>query len=465
MLMQAMSSSSNKPTSAWHLYTPRVGPLGDKHYQLPAPELAEMVRDARNKTLELVGDLDEDELNVPYLEIVNPPRWELCHVAFFYDAFLLQLLGATRPVVEGTDEMFDSFRVAHVDRWSLPLPDRDGTFAYMERVLDRVLDRLGSSQPTPQETYLYSLCALHEDMHGESLTCLRQALGYPVPPGGRESRSRDELAVGPLPGDVEIPGGAYYLGATSEAPFLFDNEKWAHPVELAPFRIARAPVSNAEFLAFVEDGGYSLREWWSYEGWVWRTKFEAEHPEYWSSGDGGWSWRYFDRMPPLEPHAPVIHVNWYEAEAFCNWAGRRLPTEAEWELAACGEPGAAPPGREDRKRRYPWGDGPPTPEHANLDGGAVGCVDVAAFPAGDSAFGCRQMLGNVWEWTSTPFYPYPGYLVDYPYKEYSAPWFGYHKVLRGGAWTTRSRLVNNTYRNFFLPHRTDVFAGFRTCAK
>ena len=179
----------------------------------------------------------------------------------------------------------------------------------------------------------------------------------------------------------------------------------------------------------------------------------------------GWLRKDFDSWLPLEEHAPVIHVGWHEAQAFCNWAGRRLPTEAEWETAASAEPAASGDGLSETKRRYPWGNEQPTSEHANLDLTRLACADVAAFPAGDSAFGCRQMLGNVWEWTADAFYPFPGFVIDLPYKEYSAPWFGYPKVLKGGAWATSSQLARNGYRNFFEPSRRDVFAGFRTCAR
>jgi iron(II)-dependent oxidoreductase len=171
----------------------------------------------------------------------------------------------------------------------------------------------------------------------------------------------------------------------------------------------------------------------------------------------------YDRIVPLQPDFPVIHVNWYEAEAYCRWAGRRLPTEGEWELAAAAEPTPDNKGITRRKRRYPWGDDPPRPDRANLDGMRGGCVPVSAFGAGDSAWGCRQMVGSAWEWTATSFEPYPGFRPD-PYKEYSQPWFGgTHKVLRGGAFATRYRLVHNTFRNFYTPDRRDVLAGFRTC--
>jgi iron(II)-dependent oxidoreductase len=262
---------------------------------------------------------------------------------------------------------------------------------------------------------------------------------------------------------VVVPGGVFQLGATRNEPFVFDNEKWAHPVQLRTFAIARTPVTQAEFAEFVEAGGYQKPDFWSDAGWHWRSEADAQQPLYWKRQTaGGWLRRHFDQWLDLEPHRPMLHVNWHEAEAYCRWAGRRLPTEAEWEAAAAGEPGSD--GRlSPRKRRFPWGDAPPTPERAHLDGQTKGCIDVGALPDGDSAFGARQMMGNVWEWTADDFLPYPGFVPD-PYKEYSAPWFGTHKVLRGGCWVTRARLLRNTWRNFYPPHRRDVWAGFRTCA-
>jgi iron(II)-dependent oxidoreductase len=442
-------------------------PLHDKHFTLPAATLIHLLHDTRERTLALFEDLDEAQWEVPYLDLVNPFRWELGHVAFFYEMFIPQMLDGRGLIMAGADSLYDSFKVDHVDRWSLPLPSRQQTLAYIRQVLEACVERLHGHEPTAAETYIYLLSVLHEDMHGEAAAYMRQTLAYPQPQlGGVPAQALPEtLGGGPLPGDVEIPGGTFYLGATPDVPFLFDNEKWAHPVAVAPFRMARAPVTNAEFAAFVDDGGYARQEWWSYQGWVWNTKARAQHPLYWQRHGQGWQRRHFDTWVPLEPHAPVVHVNWYEAEAYCRWAGRRLPTEAEWEMAASAEPAQAHGSLSGRKRRYPWGDAPPTPERANLDARFLGCVDVGAFPAGDSAFGCRQMAGNVWEWTADAFYPFPGYVVDYPYREYSAPWFGYRRVLKGGAWATRSRLAYNTYRNFFPPARTDVLAGFRTCAQ
>ncbi|MGH7754310.1 MAG: selenoneine synthase SenA, partial [Gemmatimonadales bacterium] len=357
------------------------------------------------------------------------------------------------------DTLYDSAAIPHDTRWNLPLPSREETLSYMREVRDRVLERLRRPEPEDQEIYFVLLSVFHEDMHTEAFTYTRQTLGYPPP---RVSPAPGRVPAGrggSLPGDADIPGGTFLLGATPEEPFVFDNEKWAHPVEVKSFAIARAPVTQAEFAAFVGDDGYRRRELWSEDGWRWREGGSAGHPVYWQrASDGGWLRRHFDTWVPLEPDRPVIHVNWYEAEAYCRWAGRRLPTEAEWEVAAAAEAGQESRGLSPRKRRFPWGDDPPRPERANLDWQAMGCLDVGFLPAGDSPFGCRQMIGNVWEWTGSDFHPYPGFVAD-PYKEYSAPWFGTRKVLRGGCWATRSRLLRSTWRNFYSPDRRDVWAG------
>jgi iron(II)-dependent oxidoreductase len=295
-------------------------------------------------------------------------------------------------------------------------------------------------------------------MHDEALTYTRQTHGYAAPAisTAAEDGNTPGAAANPPSGDAEIPGGMLMLGSTPDSGFVFDNEQWAHPVEVAPFAMSRTAVTNAQFAEFAGDRGYDRRELWSNDGWAWRERTGARHPVYWCKENGGWLRRDFDQWVTLEAQKPVIHVNWYEAQAYCAWAKRRLPTEAEWEMAAAMEPGG-------KKRLYPWGDETPTPDRANLDGRNMGCIDVNALPAGDSAFGVRQMIGNVWEWTADAFGPYPRFAPG-PYKEYSAPWFGDHKVLRGGCWVTRSRLIRNAYRNFYTPDRRDVWAGFRTCA-
>jgi len=425
--------------------------------------LIDNMQDARNRTLELVRDLDDAQLMGPKLPTVNPMRWEIAHVAYFYEYFILrQLYGHESVIGESADKLYDSIAIDHDLRWDLPLLTRAETLSYLQAVYDRLAERLEGGMATEQDSFIYQFGIFHEDMHTEAFLWARQTLSYPTPVLAVATDVAAERARGAHPGWAEVPGGTFQLGAPRDAPFLFDNEKWAHPVALEPFAIAKAPVTNRAFQDFVDDGGYGREALWTADGWTWRRKAGAEHPVYWQrNGPGDWLVRRFDRTLPLPPDEPVIHVNWFEAAAYCRWAGLRLPTEAEWEAAALGEP-AADGTLSPFKRRYPWGAAPPDPSRANLDGRALGPVDVAALAAGDSAFGCRQMLGNVWEWTADTFNAFPGFAAD-AYKEYSAMLFGDTKVLRGGAWTTRGRMIHGTYRNYFEAHRRDVFAGFRTC--
>jgi iron(II)-dependent oxidoreductase len=429
----------------------------------PVATLASWVEDARRRTQELIADLDDAQLLGPRLPTVNPPLWEIGHLGWFQEKWVLRRQGAPSLRADA-DALYDSSAVPHATRWDLPLPSREQTLRYLRDVQEQVLGQLRGPEVGGETAYFVLLAVFHEDMHTEAFTYTRQTLTYPAPqldiPAGQGGGAG---AGGPCPGDVAVAGGRFLLGATPDEPFVFDNEKWAHPVELRPFAIARAPVTQAEFAAFVEGGGYRRREFWDLEGWRWREGAAAERPVYWRRQPSGtWLRRDFDRWVPLEPHRPVLHVNWYEADAYCRWAGRRLPTEAEWEAAAAVEPGTDG-GLSGRKRRFPWDDDPPAAGRANLDGYRLGCADVGALPAGDSAAGCRQLIGNVWEWTASDFLPFPGFVAD-PYRDYSQPWFGTHKVLRGGCWATRGRLLRNTWRNFYRPERRDVWAGFRTCA-
>lgn len=423
-------------------------------------ELGALLLDARERTLALTGDLDGEKLLGPKLDIVNPPLWELGHQAWFQERWCLRYRndGSLAPsMIPNADQLYDSATVAHDTRWDLPLLDYRATLSYLDAVLQRVMERLAREGGGSGLDYFAQLAVFHEDMHGEAFAYTRQTLGYSRPKFGTQSATPSRS--GPWPGDVFIEGGEFMLGAPPDSGFVFDNEKWQHPVTVKPFRIARAPVTNAEFAEFIADRGYQREELWSKAGWNWRREAKAGSPVYWIKQDNGWLLRVFDEMAALPPHAPVMHINWFEAEAYCRWAGRRLPTEAEWEMAAAHSLGAP----DGEKRRYPWGDKLPLESHAQLDGVNTQCADVSAYPEGDSATGCRQMLGNVWEWTAERFMPYPGFIID-PYQEYSQPWFGDHMVLRGGCFATRARLIRNTWRNFYTPDRRDVFAGFRTCA-
>jgi len=413
--------------------------------------LVSALTDARRRTCDLIRDLTEEQLRMPMLPTNNPVVWELGHVGWFQEHWVLRHARGEAPLLAHADSLYDSAAVAHDTRWDLPLPALKDTLHYLDSVLDRVVNGLESHSLTEQEAYFCWLAVMHEDMHGEALTYTRQTLGYAAPPSNGGSRPPESA---PIPGDVEFPGGPFLLGANRNAGPVFDNEKWAHPVEVSPFAMARSAVTYGEFAALVDDGGYRRRELWTDAGWQWRAHAQANQPAYWVRDGRGWLIRLFDQVAPLSPDVALIHVNWYEADAYCRWANRRLPSEAEWELAASG--GA--------KRAFPWGDAPPSPDRAHLDGGSTGCVSSAALSAGDTPEGIRQMIGNAWEWTASDFRPYPGFVRD-PYKEYSEPWFGGHyKVLRGGCWATRSRLLRNTWRNFYTMDRRDVLAGFRTCA-
>ena len=417
-----------------------------------ADALSLELQDARGRTRALTRDLDGPQLFGPKLAIVNPILWELGHVAWFQERWCLRLRAdesLSESLLEGADALYDSAAVAHDTRWGLPLPGRPATLEYQDRVAERVLEKLQREPDNEWFLYFVQLTLFHEDMHAEAFHYTRQTLAYPDPlNGGAPAESKGST----LEGDAEIPGGTCLIGAARNSGFHFDNEKWAHPMKLRPFRIARAAVTSGQFLDFVRNSGYRRREWWSEEGWSWKEEAKASAPRYWKEKDGEWLERRFDRWTRLQVELPVIHVNWHEAEAYCRYAGRRLPSEAEWEVAASN--GGA-------RRRYPWGDFADGRPRANLGGQAR--AKVGDFTAGDSASGCRQMLGNVWEWTSSPFVPYPGFVCD-PYREYSEPWFGTHKVLRGGSFATPQRLVSNIWRNFYTPDRGDVFAGFRTCA-
>jgi iron(II)-dependent oxidoreductase len=334
--------------------------------------LVERLRAARAHTRRLADDLAGERELGPKLAIVNPPRWEVGHVGWFQEFWCLRGGSEERAsILPNADALYNSATVPHATRWSLPLPSFSDTIAYRDEVLDRLLGSLETADP-----YFVELAVRHELMHAEAFHYTRQTLGYPAPFG-------EEAELSDGKGDAEYPGGLFRLGATRGKGFAFDNEKWSHPVVLEPFRVARRPVTYGEYRKFAE-------------------------PPYCKDG----MVRRFETWIPIPDDEPVRHVSWHQAHAYCAFAGRRLPTEAEWECAA-------------------------------LSG--------------------LENVGHVWEWTSSTFLPYPGFLRD-PYKEYSEPWFATHKVLRGASFATPPGVAHERFRNFYTPDRQDIFAGFRTCA-
>ena len=417
--------------------------------------LSDALRDARQYTRTLYSHLTESQQLFPVLDCVNPPRWELGHLAWFQEFWCRRYRpddptgASTPPRWVNADALWDSRTVPHATRWSLPLPPWQDVYAYLDTTLEDTLAAVTASHAG--ERYFFELALYHEDMHGEALLMTLQTLGLPAPPVYR-TRAEPGVATERVEGDVEFAGGAFFMGTrreTEDTRFVFDNEKWGQEVVLAPFALARRCVTSAEFARFVAAGGYARRDYWSAEGWAWRERARTVHPVGWRRTERDWEQRRFDVWLPLAPEEPVLHVNAFEAEAYCAWAGRRLPTEAEWEYAA-------------RGRAMQDANGPPftAADELNLDGVHAGPV---AAHAGSAANGLTQLFGNVWEWTSSVFEPYPDFRAD-PYAEYSAPWFGTHRVVRGGSFATRSRLVHPGFRNFYVPARSDLFVGFRTCA-
>ena len=422
--------------------------LTDKHHVLSASQLCELVAAVGVRTDSLYSDLERDQFNVPIRDDLNPFLWEIGHIAFFYEAFVLRHLGFKEILMPSGDKLYNSFDVEHSTRWNLPLPSHDETLRYAKSVRKLVLERLRDSTPNARSTYLHLLAAQHEDMHAEAATYMRQTCGYVAPHLNRSKTVSSSRSASIIPVDVYFEGGRFQIGAEPSKAFVYDNEKWAHSTLLEAFQISSTAVSAEQFLAFVESDGYRRRELWSLAGWTWRKSLELEHPVYWRrQSDGNWFQKCFDRTIPLARQLPVIHVSWHEAQAYCAWARRRLPSEAEWEFAA----------RATQESSF---------EHCtpNIEWSHSGPVSVAPPQSDPTARTCYHMIGNVWEWTASAFKAFPGFVVDHPYREYSEPWFGSPKVLKGGSWATSRRLANPTYRNFFPASRNDIFAGFRTCS-
>ena len=379
---------------------PNAAPA-DEARRLAGRALADALRESRAATLACVADLDDAAWSsVPRQAGANPIAWELGHLAWFAEFWILRgphllrdggsIEAARTARIAGPDALYDSARLAHADRWHHAWPAREAVFATLAAQLEACIEAVPASEDATDEAlYFHRLALFHEDMHAEAFTALRASLGWPAPAGLA-------LVAVPRREPLAVPASEAGIGwPASQAGFAFDNEQAGHAIALDACEIDSAPVDNAAFLAFVEAAG-------------------ALPPQRWRRHEGRWQERWFDDWRPLEPRRPVVHVSAFEAEAFCRWAGRRLPRAAEWEHAAQSAPGFA------------WGHG-------------------------------------VWEWTADSFRPYPGF-VPGPYRDYSQPWFGDHRELRGGSFATHARMHHPLYRNFYTPDRSDVFAGFRTCA-
>ncbi len=420
--------------------------------------IAADLHDAHARTDALLAPVDDARLRVQHDAILSPLVWDHGHVSVYQELWLVQRIGGSDPIDAARMHHYDAFENPRRVRASLPLLSRDEVARYRDAVDERTLSLLAEvdlesgAEPLLENGFVYDMIVQHEHQHCETMLQTLQVIagGYGVaPPPLPEPCGEVRLD------SVEVPAGAYPIGSDDHAPY--DNEHPLTWVELDGFRIDRFPVTSGQYAGFVDDGGYRREELWSPEGWAWRCDSHAEAPKHWRREGGAWWTERFGAAQPVDMRTPVIHVCWHEAQAYCRWAGRRLPTEAEWEVAATWDPAA------QRKRRFPWGDQPPTPRHANIDQRLFGAAPAGAYPLGASALGCEQMVGDVWEWTASDFLPYPGFRA-FPYAEYSEVFFGGdHKVLRGASWAARTSVSRASFRNWDLPIRRQIFAGFR-CA-
>jgi iron(II)-dependent oxidoreductase len=378
---------------------------------------------ARARTLALLAPIDDADLIGQVSPLMSPLAWDLAHIGHYEELWLLRNIVGAPPTNELFDDVYDAFKHPRRDRPSLPILGPAEARAFVTGVRARALDVLAtvdldSDDPLLRDGFVYGMVAQHEHQHDETMLATIQLMEnfahpeasgwHPTPVVGSDDA-----------GMVDVPGGTFAIG-TDEHAWVYDNERPLHDVELAAFRIDRTPVTNRQYRAFVDDGGYDDSRLWSDAGWEWRQDASVEAPQFWQRDAGGdWSRRRYGRREDVPPDEPVQHVCWHEANAFAAWRGARLPTEAEWEAAASrdGEPG-----------------------------------------------GPQQMVGDVWEWTATDFAGYPGF-VSFPYREYSEVFFGpEYKVLRGGSWATHSSVRRATFRNWDYPIRRQIFSGFRCAA-
>jgi gamma-glutamyl hercynylcysteine S-oxide synthase len=427
-----------------------------------AEEIKELMTAARAATTRLFDMAREEDLRESPGFGFRPIIWHLAHIGVFEAYWLLQKTAGQNAPDERYERIFDPIKTPREE--SKHLPTRREMEAYLTRVRDevfRLLDRaaFNDSDPMLRDAYVFRLVLEHEYQHQETLAYLLQLLApaKKMRPVAEEGMRAEETAAA-HPKMIEIPAGEFVMGAVWDS-FAYDNELPPHTVSLPAFKLDRLLTTNEEYARFVEEGGYLRREWWSDEGLEWREREGWAMPLYWSKNGDGFNVRTMFDEGTLGPTHPVTGISWYEAEAYARFAGKRLPTEAEWERAAAVDDGA---GR--RKRRFSWGDDEPTIALCNFDNRYWGTTPAGSFPAGASASGCLDMTGNVWEWTADAFGPFPGF-KPFPYPEYSEVWFdGDHRVLKGGSWATRPAVLRTSFRNFFRRHFRIAFAGIRLAA-
>jgi iron(II)-dependent oxidoreductase len=413
----------------------------------------QVVRDlesARARTV-LLTDLDEPTLLAQHDPLMSPLVWDLAHIGQQEELWLLRQGDPARAGIlpADVDSLYDAFKHARADRPSLPLLPPVEARSFVADVRGRVLDALDRLPDDGESLFTAAMVVQHEQQHDETMFATLQLrtgpavlFGAALPSGRALDSDR-----------VFVAGGQFTLGVDStDEPFSLDNERPAHSVHVQAFWIGRVPVSNRQWQDFISDGGYDRAPLWSGRGWAHRIDADLQRPKFWTASGTRTRFGVEEEVPANEP---VQHISFYEAEAFAAWSGARLPTEVEWEKACAWDP------KLGQRRHWPWGSTPPNPELANLDGVALRPASTGAYPAGASAYGAEQMIGDVWEWTSSDFTPWPGF-APMIYRQYSEPFFGGdYKVLRGGSWAVAASAVRPSFRNWDHPIRRQIFTGMR----
>lgn len=424
--------------------------------------IAKLLAEARARTLLLLAPLTDEDLSRQHDTLMSPILWDLGHIAHFEELWLTRNLDGPIEFVE-MPGLYNPFEYPRKERGSLTLPGLAAIKPIMEEIRDRVIQRLsttdfGSQQALLRDGYVYQMVVQHEYQHNETmLQTLQLKHGDPYKPAVRFELPPSPDIV-PAAGEMtRFPGGTVEIG-TGDRTAAYDNERPRHTVDLAPFWMDVTPVTNADFVTFIAAGGYTERKYWSDAGWTWLQGSGVTAPKHWVWDNGRWISRVMDRIGPVHPRHPVCHVCYHEAEAFAAFAGKRLPTELEWEAAAAWDPARG------CTVTYPWGEELPTRALANVDQLSFSTAPVWSYGQNVSPIGCYGMIGDVWEWTSSDFHGYPGFEA-FPYPEYSEVFFGSeYKVLRGGSWATRPGAIRTTFRNWDYPIRRQIFSGFR-CAR
>jgi iron(II)-dependent oxidoreductase len=425
--------------------------------------LVENLEEARKRTRLLLGPVSEEDLAIQHDEVMSPLIWDYGHIGNYEELWLLQKAHGKILSKRKLYDMYDASLHPREERPSLELLNREDADRYLDAVRKAVLQTLKDANfdgddPLLKDGFVYNMILQHEAQHNETmLQTLQLKKGEGYKPEAQIELPKGEALKEEM---VHVSGGEFVTG-TDDHAWALDNEHNAHVVDLPNFLIDATPVTNEAYLRFVEDGGYEREELWEPAGWEYIKEESITSPKHWYQPEphSWWTERFgFDE--PLNPAAPVVHVSWYEADAYARWADKRLPTEEEWEKTASWDPQIG------TRRLYPWGDEEPTKANtcANLDQLAFQAAEVGAYPEGASAYGALGMIGDVWEWTASDLYAYPGFEA-FPYREYSEVFFGSgYKVLRGGSWATRPAAIRNTFRNWDYPIRRQLFCGFR-CAK